>query len=149
LEPVKFQTAARQLGVRLIMFSADTASEIDIAFAALNQQRIDALVLGNDPFFGGRVEQFVALAVRYAIPMMYWQREYVTAGGLISYGPQFADGYRQAAIYAGRILKGKKPADLPIVQPTRFELAINLKTAKVLGLTVPQTLLVAADEIIE
>jgi len=145
----EFEVAARQLGVRLVMLSADTVSGIDAAFATLHQQRIDALVLGNDPFFGGRHEQFVALAARYAIPVMYWQIEYVTAGGLISYGPQFADGYRQAGIYVGRILKGEKPADLPIVQPIKFELAINLKTAKALGLTVPQNLLVAADEVIE
>ncbi len=143
------QAAASRLGVRVIVLSASTPSEIDAVFATLKQQHIDALVLGNDPFFGARHEHFVALAARYAIPVMYWQKEYVTAGGLVTYGPQFADGYHQAGVYVGRILKGEKPADLPIVQPTKFELIINLNTAKTLGLTVPQALLVAADEVIE
>jgi putative tryptophan/tyrosine transport system substrate-binding protein len=145
----EFQAAASQLGVRVTVFFAGTLSDIDATFATLKQQRIDALVLGNDPFFGAQHDQFVALAARYAIPVMYWQREYVTAGGLIAYGPQFADGYRQAGSYVGRILNGEKPADLPIVQPTKFDLVINLKTAKALGLTVPLIMQMTADEVIE
>ena len=145
----EFHAAADQLGVRETVYKAATADQIDAAFAAAKQQHVDALVLGNDPFFGARREQIVQLAARYAIPVMYWQAEYVTDGGLIAYGPQFSDGYRQAGIYVGRILKGTKPADLPVVQPTRFELDINLRTAKALGLKVPTELLATADQVIE
>jgi putative ABC transport system substrate-binding protein len=112
-------------------------------------QHVDAVVVANDPFFGDQRDQLGALAARYSIPVIYWQREFVAAGGLISYGPSFADGYRQGGVYIGKILKGEKPADLPIMQPAKFEMFINLKTAKALGITVPPTLLALADEVIE
>jgi putative ABC transport system substrate-binding protein len=144
-----FQAAADRLGVQSILLSAGTDADINNVFAILEQQHIGAIVVGNDPFFGARRDQLIALAARHSVPMMYFQREFVTAGGLISYGPHFADGYRQAAVYVGRVLKGEKPADLPVVQPTKFELVINVKTAKALGLTVPDTLLALADEAIE
>ena len=134
--------------VRVILL-ADTDTAINDAFATAKQQHSNAIVLGIDPLFGAKREQLVALASRYSFPMMSYNREFVVAGGLISYGPIFADGYRQAGFYVGKILKGEKPADLPVVQPTKFELVINMKTAKALGLDVPLHLQQLADELIE
>ena len=143
------QEAARVKRVQLHILKADTESEIDAAFTSLVQLHAGALVVGADPFLDGRREQIVALASRHAVPAIYWWRGFAASGGLISYGPSLAAAYRQAGIYAGRILNGAKPADLPVQQPTTFELVVNLKTAKALGLTIPLSILACADEAIE
>jgi putative tryptophan/tyrosine transport system substrate-binding protein len=143
------QDAASTIKRQINIVHASTEAEIDAAISTLAQQGSVALLVAQDPFFGSRREQLVALAARYKLPAIYYQNEYAKVGGLVSYGTDFADGYRHAGIYVSRILKGEKPADLPVVQPTKFELVINLKTAKALGLDVPPHLQQLADEVIE
>jgi putative tryptophan/tyrosine transport system substrate-binding protein len=142
------QNAARSLGLGLELVDASRQSDIEPAFARMAQQRVGAVMVTVDPLFRSYVDQVAALAVRHAIPAMFPDKEAVKAGGLVSYA-DVSDLPRQLGVYAGRILKGEKPADLPVQRPTKFELVINLKTAKALGLTVPNTLLVRADEVIE
>jgi putative ABC transport system substrate-binding protein len=143
------QAAARTLGVQLHILYASTEREVDAVFALLAQQQTGALLVQSEPFFNSKREQIVALAARYRVPASYDFREYATAGGLMSYGASFADSYRQAGLYVGKILKGAKPSELPIMQPTKFEFVLNLKTAKTLGLTVPLIMQMTADEVIE
>jgi putative tryptophan/tyrosine transport system substrate-binding protein len=143
------QAAARTLGLQIEVANASTGGEIDAAFATFESERPDALVVGGDPVLLSRRDQVVPLAASHTLPTIYPQREYVDAGGLMSYGTSLIDGYRQIGVYTGKILAGTMPAALPVLQPTKFDLVVNLKTAKVLGLATPNALLVAADEVIE
>jgi putative ABC transport system substrate-binding protein len=149
LEATGALEAARALGVELRLLNARSEHELDLAFAAAGKLRAGALVVAGEPFFDSQRERIVSLAELERVPAVYAFREYVLVGGLMSYGTDLPESYRQAAMYAGRILKGEKAADLPIVQPTKFNLAVNLKTAKALGIEVPLTLLARADEVIE
>jgi putative ABC transport system substrate-binding protein len=143
------QEAARALRRQVHITSAESEADLDGVFTTLVKQHTGALIIAGDAYFSGRRDRIAALAARHALPTMYDRRDFVDAGGLISYGHERASAYRQLGVYAGRILKGAKPAELPVLQPTKFELVINLKSAKALGLTVPTTLLTAADEVIE
>jgi putative ABC transport system substrate-binding protein len=141
--------AARAMGLEIQFFRASSSREIDAAFATISREPPDALFVGNDGFFNSRRVQFVHQASHHRLPAIYTGREFSEIGGLMSYGTNIADAYRQAGVYAGRVLKGAKPVDLPVMQSSKFELVINHQTARILGITVPQTLLVAADEVIE
>jgi putative tryptophan/tyrosine transport system substrate-binding protein len=149
LEMNEAVATAETLGIRLGMLNASTIGELDVAFATLGKLRADGLIVAGEPFFDSQREKIVALAAKYAIPTSYAWRENVVAGGLMSYGASLTDSYRQAGIYSGRVLRGEKPAALPVMQPSKFELVLNLKTAKTLGMTIPQSLLVRADEVIQ
>jgi putative tryptophan/tyrosine transport system substrate-binding protein len=143
------EAAARTLGLQMEFLKASDEREVDTAFVSLAQLKADALLLNPDPLFSTLRQKIVALAEHQSVPAVYYASDYTDVGGLISYGASFTGAYRQAGTYVGRILKGEKPADLPVVQPAKFELVINLKTAKALGLTVPPTLLATADNVIE
>jgi putative ABC transport system substrate-binding protein len=143
------ESAARAIGLQTQVLNASTSREIDAAFVALVRERPDSLFVGGDTFFNSRRMQLVLLATRHALAATYAARDYAIGGGLMSYGPNFSDAFRQVGVYTGRILKGTKPADLPVVQSSKFELVINAQAARVLGLTVPPTLLARADEVIE
>jgi putative ABC transport system substrate-binding protein len=143
------QEAARQIRQKLVVLNGGSDAGIDSAFASLAGQHVRALIVGADPFFDPRRDRLIALAAQHAMPAIYQFRDFAQAGGLVSYGASIADLYRQVGVYVGRVLNGDKPADLPVVLPSKFELAINLKTAKVLGLEIPPSLLALADEVIE
>ncbi|HEV2549355.1 MAG TPA: ABC transporter substrate-binding protein [Stellaceae bacterium] len=145
----EIEEAARALGLQIRILKASTAGEIDTAFVELTQPRADALMVGSGNLLDDRREQVAALAAKHRVPSIYQYRDYVAAGGLMSYGASRADSYRLAGVYAGRVLKGEKPADLPVARTTKFELVINLKTANALGLTIPPSLFAQADEVIE
>jgi putative ABC transport system substrate-binding protein len=141
--------AARMRGQQIHVLNASSEREIDAAFASLVKERVGAILATSDPFFDTRRDQIISLAARHSVPTMYGQRDYVAAGGLASYGASFADAYRQAGIYVGRILKGEKPSDLPVMQSTKFDFVINRKTAKALNLEIPAKLIALADDVVE
>lgn len=143
------EAAARPMGLQIQIFNASTSGEINAAFAEIARERPDAIFVGADPFFTTRRVQLAQLATRHAFPAAYFARDFAEAGGLMSYGTDISDAYRQLGVYTGRILKGAKPADMPVVQATKFELVINVETARMLGLTVPPSVLARADEVIE
>src|SRR5262249_21385890 len=143
------QAAARTLGLQLIVVNARADIDLEAAFTTLSQQRVGAVLVGLSTLYNRRTEQLAVLAARYGLPAIFPYREFALAGGRMSYGTSLGYSYHQAGIYAGRILKGEKPADLPVQQVTKIDLAINLKTAKALGLTIPETLLATADEVIQ
>jgi putative ABC transport system substrate-binding protein len=140
---------ALRLGVRIVISTARTAAEIEPASARIAEQKVGGILVADDPFLQSERQNIVRLADRHALPAVYFSRDFVDAGGLISYGPSIIDAYRLVGVYTGRVLKGEAPADLPVVQPTKFETIINLKTARALGLALPQSLLLRADEVIE
>jgi putative ABC transport system substrate-binding protein len=141
--------SAKAMDQELVVIEASTNSELDVAFASLRERQLAAVLVVTDPFLDNQQEQLIALSFRYSVPAMYQWRDFTEAGGFISYGPNLPASYRQIGFYAGRILKGAKPSDLPVEQPTKFELVINLKTAKTFGITIPPSLLIRADEVIE
>jgi putative tryptophan/tyrosine transport system substrate-binding protein len=143
------EEAVNRLGITVAVINASTLAEVDAAFAKFDEQKIGAVLACNDPFYGSERSHIAALALRYRLPAMSFRREFTEVGMLLSYGAQFAEGYRQTGIYAAKILAGAKPADLPVMQPTKFELVINLKTAKTIGLAISETFLLRADEVIE
>jgi len=145
----ELETGTKSLGREIDVLNASSETEIERAFATLDQQRVQALVVTADPFFDDRRDLIIALAARYRVAVSYTRREFVIAGGLMGYGPDVPDAFRQAGVYTGRILKGEKPGDLPVMRPTKFQFVINLKTARALGLNVPDKLLAIADEVIE
>jgi putative tryptophan/tyrosine transport system substrate-binding protein len=143
------EEAVNRLGITVAVINASTLAEVDAAFAKFDEQKIGAVLACNDPFYGSVRSHIAALALRYRLPAMSFRREFTEVGMLLSYGAQFAEGYRQTGVYAAKILAGAKPADLPVMQPAKFELVINLKTAKTIGLAISETFLLRADEVIE
>jgi len=148
-EADNMRAAARSVGQRIEILRAGTECDIDTVFASMIDMRVDALLVAPHALFATQTNQLVALAARHAIPTLYWRREFAEAGGLMSYGSSLADAFRVVGVYAGRILKGEKPGDLPVQQPTKFELVVNVKAAKTIGLTIPESFLARADEVIE
>jgi putative tryptophan/tyrosine transport system substrate-binding protein len=148
-EVASVQAGAHNIGVKISDIEIDAESDFVPVFARLSQEKIAGLLVTDDPFLQSHRDQLVGLAAQHAIPAIYFSRDFCDAGGLISYGPNIADAYRLVGVYVGRVLKGEKPVDLPVIQPTKFELVVNLKTAKTLGLTIPPTVLALADEVIE
>jgi putative ABC transport system substrate-binding protein len=149
VETRELQVAAGELGLQLLVLDASSLSDIEVAFSTIARQRVSGLLVSTDVLFTNRRKELAALSLRHMLPAIYAYRDYVAVGGLMSYGPSMSDSFRQVGIYAGRILKGEKPSDLPVMQPTKFELALNLRTAKALGLAVSPKLLALADEVIE